>query len=100
MEITKRLDFRLKLGNFALALILCTVPTAITLATFTLFGIRICNELVERKYVSIDYPVKEVCIQTSIDTSTDYMILIWLFITLPTWRWFYLGHINRLKRIK
>ena len=26
----------------------------------------------------------------------DYVIWIWLIITIPTWRWFYLGHIKRI----
>ena len=99
MQISKQLDYQLKLGNLILAIALSTVPTAITIFIFTIYGFNLCNQLVERKYITMDYPVKEVCLQNSLDLSKEYLLLIWLFISLPTWRWFYISHLARIKRI-
>ena len=89
MDLQKRKDLNLRLGNLILAISLATVPTAITYGTLSLHGLNICKELSHK--VSYSERIKETCDETSWDTTKNYIFLIGFFITLPTWMWFYLS---------
>ena len=89
----------LKLGNLALAGFLSLVPTAITIFIFYLYGLNLCNSL-EDKYISScskNETHLSICEGTVKDLNYKYLVLIWLIITLPTWRWFYINHLKRSK---
>ena len=89
MELQKRKDLNLRLGNLILAIFLATVPTAITYGTLSIHGLNICRSL-NNKIIDSD-KIKEQCYEASWDTTKSYIILIGFFITLPTWMWFYLS---------
>ena len=89
MELQKRKDLNLRLGNLILAIFLATVPTAITYGTLSIHGLNICRNLNSK--VNDSYKIKEKCYEASWDTTKSYIILIGFFITLPTWMWFYLS---------
>ena len=91
MPRSKQEDLKLKLGNLILAIWLATVPTAITYGALSLHGINICNSLTSKLDIESKSQVKELCNQSSWDTTKSYIILIGFFITLPTWLWFYLS---------
>ena len=93
MDIQKRKDLNLRLGNLILAIFLATVPTAITYGTLSIHGLNICRSL-SRK-VEDSNKIKEQCNESSWDTTKSYIILIGFFITLPTWMWFYLSMKNK-----
>ena len=89
MELQKRKDLNLRLGNLILAIFLATVPTAITYGTLSIHGLNICKNLSSK--VSDPNQIKESCDESAWDTTKSYIILIGFFITLPTWMWFYLS---------
>ena len=89
MEIQKRKDLNLRLGNLILAIFLATVPTAITYGTLSIHGLNICRSLSSK--LSDANEIKETCDESAWDTTKSYIILIGFFITLPTWMWFYLS---------
>ncbi len=89
MNLKKRKDLYLRLGNLVLAIFLATVPTAITYGTLSIHGLNICRSLSNK--VENSDQVKEKCDQAAWDTTKSYIILIGFFITLPTWMWFYLS---------
>ena len=89
MELQKRKDLNLRLGNLILAIFLATVPTAITYGTLSIHGLNICRSLSSK--IIDSYKIKEQCYEASWDTTKSYIILIGFFITLPTWMWFYLS---------
>ena len=89
----------LKLGNLILAGFLSFVPTAITIFIFYLYGLNLCSSL-EGKYQDklSDYESHiTICESTVKELNYKYLLLIWLIITLPTWRWFYINHLKRSK---
>ena len=89
MELQKRKDLNLRLGNLILAIFLATVPTAITYGTLSIHGLNICRSLSSK--VSDSNKIKEICDKSAWDTTKSYIFLIGFFITLPTWMWFYLS---------
>ena len=89
MDIQKRKDLNLRLGNLILAIFLATVPTAITYGTLSIHGLNICRNLSSK--VSNSNKIKETCDKAAWDTTKNYIFLIGFFITLPTWMWFYLS---------
>ncbi len=95
MPIAKKDDLRLKLGNLFLAACLSIVPTIITLGLFGAHGYILCRKLdVRTNETEISF-IEDKCNEASIDSLYSYFIWIWIFITVPTWRWFYLGHVRR-----
>ncbi len=89
MDLQKRKDLNLRLGNLILAISLATVPTAITYGTLSIHGLNICRNLNSK--VSPSIKIKDDCDKSAWDTTKSYIILIGFFITLPTWMWFYLS---------
>ena len=89
MDLQKRKDLNLRLGNLILAIFLATVPTAITYGTLSIHGLNICKNLSSK--VSNSNKIKETCDEAAWNTTKNYIILIGFFITLPTWMWFYLS---------
>tara|TARA_Y100001968_G_scaffold315350_1_gene341853 strand:- start:472 stop:783 length:312 start_codon:yes stop_codon:yes gene_type:complete len=89
MDIQKRKDLNLRIGNLILAIFLATVPTAITYGTLSIHGLNICRSLSSK--VSNSYKIKEACDEAAWDTTKSYIVLIGFIITLPTWMWFYLS---------
>jgi len=89
MDIQKRKDLNLRLGNLILAIFLAIVPTAITYGTLSLHGLNICNRLSNQ--VIDSNTIKKTCYDSAWDTTKSYIFLIGFFITLPTWMWFYLS---------
>ena len=87
MDQQKRKDLNLRLGNLILAIILATVPTAITYGTLSIHGLNICRNLSSK--VSDSKTIKATCDEAAWDTTKSYIFLIGFFITLPTWMWFY-----------
>ena len=99
MENSTLPENNLKLGNFVLAGVLSLVPTAITIFTFYLYGLNLCTSL-DKKYQN-NIPNYQsnisICETTVKDLNYKYLVMIWLIITLPTWRWFYINHVKRTK---
>ena len=89
MDLQKRKDLNLRLGNLILAIFLSTVPTAITYGTLSIHGLNICSNLSSKLVESSS--IKKSCDAAAWDTTKSYIILIGFFITLPTWMWFYLS---------
>jgi len=89
MDLQKRKDLNLRLGNLILAIFLATVPTAITYGTLSIHGLNICRNLSNKLIDSSS--IKKTCDAAAWDTTRSYIILIGFFITLPTWMWFYLS---------
>ena len=89
MDIQKRKDLNLRLGNLILAIFLATVPTAITYGTLSIHGLNICRSLSIK--VNDSNKIHEACNEAAWDTTKSYIFLIGFFITLPTWMWFYLS---------
>tara|TARA_B100000214_G_scaffold341097_1_gene287998 strand:+ start:326 stop:619 length:294 start_codon:yes stop_codon:yes gene_type:complete len=96
MDLKKRKDLNLRLGNLILAIFLATVPTAITYGTLSIHGLNICRNLSSK--VSNSTKLKESCDESAWNTTKSYIILIGFFITLPTWMWFYLSTKDKGKR--
>ncbi len=97
MAISKRENFKLKLGNLFLASILSIVPTSMTIGFLGVHGLIVCKGLEERMEVISENDALEACKKSNIDYAYKYIFWIWLFITIPTWRWFYIGHYRRIK---
>tara|TARA_Y100001968_G_C19240000_1_gene658941 strand:- start:446 stop:760 length:315 start_codon:yes stop_codon:yes gene_type:complete len=89
MDQKTRKDLNLRLGNLILAIVLATVPTAITYGTLSIHGLNICRDLSSK--VSNSNKIKEACDESVWNTTKGYIFLIGFFITLPTWMWFYLS---------
>ena len=89
MDLQKRKDLNLRLGNLILAIFLATVPTAITYGSLSIHGLNICRNLSSK--VTEPNKIKASCDKAAWDTTKSYIILIGFFITLPTWMWFYLS---------
>tara|TARA_Y100001968_G_scaffold308232_1_gene326799 strand:+ start:312 stop:623 length:312 start_codon:yes stop_codon:yes gene_type:complete len=89
MDLQKRKDLNLRLGNLILAIFLATVPTAITYGTLSIHGLNICRNLSAK--INDSTTIKKSCDEAAWDTTKSYIILIGFFITLPTWMWFYLS---------
>ena len=89
MDLQKRNDLNLRLGNLILAIFLATVPTAITYGTLSIHGLNICKNLSSK--LSDSSKLKKTCDDAAWDTTRSYIFLIGFFITLPTWMWFYLS---------
>ena len=89
MDLQKRKDLNLRLGNLILAIFLATVPTAITYGTLSIHGLNICRNLSSKLNPSNEIKLK--CDEAAWDTTKSYIVLIGFFITLPTWMWFYLS---------
>ena len=99
MKYSKNIDMKLKLGNLMLAILLCTVPTAITYGALSFHGLNICSSLTKKIGGDDAEAVREICNASSWDTTKSYIFLIGFFITLPTWLWFYLS-VRKKKEFK
>ncbi len=100
MALSKREDLRLKVGNLMLAVVFSIVPTAMTIAFLSVHGLVLCRDLSQRLDENQRSPVKQLCQKSNFDSNLNYVIWIWLFTMLPTWRWFYVGHYKRLSNTK
>ena len=98
MDLKKRKDLNLRLGNLILAIFLATVPTAITYGTLSIHGLNICRSLSSK--VNDSKQIKKECDEAAWNTTKSYIILIGFFITLPTWMWFYLSMKKKESNIK
>ncbi len=98
MGISKDQDFKLKLGNLFLALLFATVPTAMTIGFLGTHGYILCRDLDKRLEKVEKIPVSELCDRSNLDANYSYIVWIWLFTTIPTWRWFYIGHYRRVTK--
>ena len=97
MTISNRDDLKLKLGNLVLAAFLSIVPTTMTIGLLGAHGMIVCRDLSNRIE---NVQTLESCDQSNRDLLTKYTIWIWLIITFPTWRWFYIGHYRRIQNKK
>ena len=100
MRITKRDNLRLKLGNLFLAFLLSSVPTGMTIGFLNVHGLIVCNSIKTRIDPENSTSINSLCINSNNQATIAYIIWIWLFITIPTWRWFYVGHLRRVERDK
>ena len=98
MNIPNDLDLKLKLGNLFLAGLFSLVPTAMTIGFLGVHGHILCRNLDARLEKLDKLVVKELCVESNIEANFDYIIWIWLFTMIPTWRWFYVGHYRRVKK--
>ena len=98
MSISKEQDLKLKIGNFFLASIFALVPTAMTIGFLGVHGYMVCKTLDSRLELGKKVDVTELCNKSNLDTNLDYLIWIWIFTMIPTWRWFYIGHYRRVKK--
>ena len=99
MSISRDKDLRLKLGNLFLAIVFSVVPTSMTIGFLGVHGYILCRSLENSIEDSKKLGVLELCDQSNIEANYSYIIWIWLFTTIPTWRWFYISHYRRVKRI-
>ena len=74
-----------------LAIVLATVPTAITYGTLSIHGLNICRSLSSKVESKNKKEIKLICDQSAWNTTRSYIFLIGFFITLPTWLWIYLS---------
>ena len=98
MNISQKTDSRLKLGNFFLASIFAVVPTTMTIAFLTVHGFLLCRTLDNRLEQVEKLEIKEACMQSNYEVNFQYILWIWVFTMIPTWRWFYIGHYKRVKQ--
>jgi len=98
MSISKNQDVKLKLGNLVLAILFSVVPTSMTIGFLGTHGYILCKNLDSRLENIDKASVYELCNKTNLEANFDYVIWIWLFTTIPTWRWFYIGHYRRVAR--
>ena len=103
MNLSKSAELRLKVGNLFLAAIFSLVPTAMTIGFLGVHGYILCRGLDQRleEVVKTDKAkdgllFKQICLETNLEANYRYLIWIWIFITLPTWRWFYIWHYKRV----
>ena len=97
MLISKKEDLNLKLGNLLLSAILSAVPTAMTIGFLSVHGTIVCNDLESRLNNPKTELISETCYISNLESSYKYILWIWLFITITTWRWFYIGHARRVR---
>ncbi len=100
MVLTERQDLSLKIGNLFLAIALSIVPTTITLAILGGHGYLLCerlNQKVEQTTNTGSIQLSESCMESNLEELIRYVVWIWIFISIPTWRWFYIGHVRRVK---
>ncbi len=97
MSISKGEDLQLKIGNFFLAAVLSAVPTVMTIGFLGVHGLIVCKNLEKRIDNSNSSEVNVLCEKSNLESSYSYIVWIWLFIMLPTWRWFYIGHYRRVQ---
>ena len=98
MSIPRDLDLRLKCGNLFLAAFVSLVPTAMTIGFLGVHGYILCRTLDRRLDVAQKIQTRELCDESNLSANFDYVVWIWLFILMPTWRWFYIGHLKRVTR--
>ena len=91
MSISRKDDLKMKIGNLITAIWLATVPTVITYGVFGLYGLNICNTYAEKIDRRIQPEENRLCNDAVWETTTRYIFLIGLFITMPTWYWFYIS---------
>ena len=96
MSISRSDDRRLRLGNLLLAALFSVVPTAMTIGFLGIHGYLLCKNLDERLDMPANLQAKELCLKSNLDVNYSYIIWIWMFITIPTWRWFYYSHHKKL----
>ena len=96
MSISKSENLKLRLGNLFLAVIFSVVPTAMTIGFLGVHGYLLCRNLEQRFEVSQKVQVNELCLESNQEAYYSYIIWIWMFITIPTWRWFYIWHYKRV----
>ena len=96
MIISKTDDLKLKVGNLMLAAIFAIVPTSMTIAFLTVHGHLLCRSLDTRLESVEGQKINPICIQSNYEVNYSYIIWIWMFTTIPTWRWFYIGHYKRV----
>ena len=99
MSISRDKDLRLKLGNLFLAIVFSVVPTSMTIGFLGVHGYILCRSLENRIEDSKKLGVLELCDQSNIEANYSYILWVWLFTTIPTWRWFYISHYRRVTRI-
>ncbi len=100
MLLSTKEERNLKFGNLLLAAIFSVVPTAMTITFLLIHGTILCR--------TIDYSTPAInksdflqsCQVSNVDVNKNYIVFIWLIILLPTWRWFYLGHLARVTKDK
>ncbi len=98
MKFEKKNDLNLKVGNLALAVILSTVPTVMTILFLNIHGLFICNTLESNLKGKEKLTTIEFCHSANTKLSYSYLVWIWLFISIPTWAWFYLNHQRKLEQ--
>ena len=97
MSVSKDRNLKLKLGNLFLASLFSIVPTAMTIAFLGVHGFLLCKDLESRLESTQKIGVIDLCNKSNIESNTDYILWVWLFTMVPTWRWFYIGHYRRVK---
>ena len=97
MAVSHSQELKLRLGNFFLAAMFSIVPTAMTIGFLGTHGYLLCRRLDQRIELNQPAQLKEICIKSNLDANYSYIIWIWMFITIPTWRWFYIWHYKRVK---
>ena len=97
MTISRSEDLKLKLGNLFLASMFSIVPTAMTVGFLGVHGYLLCRSLDMRLEKIETVEVKELCMKSNLEANYRYIIWIWIFTMIPTWRWFYIGHYKRVK---
>ena len=90
MKKLTKTEFNLRVGNLLLAIFLSTVQTAITYGVVGIHGINVCQSATS-KINFTDPKIKDICRESSWETTRSYILIIGFFITLPTWLWFYLS---------
>ena len=98
MSISRKDDLKLKVGNLGLALLLSIVPTSMTLGLLSAHGYVLCKSVDSSLIANGRLSIKDSCLNKNIAVTSKYILFIWLFITLPTWRWFYIGHYRRVTK--
>ena len=98
MSIPKDLNLRLKLGNLVLAALFSIVPTSMTIGFLGVHGYLLCRNLESRLEQSQKLGVTELCNTSNLDANYEYIVWVWLFTMIPTWRWFYIGHYRRVQK--
>tara|TARA_B100000029_G_scaffold514402_1_gene617073 strand:- start:1627 stop:1941 length:315 start_codon:yes stop_codon:yes gene_type:complete len=96
MRISQDLDLRLKLGNLVLAAIFSIVPTSMTIGFLAVHGHLLCRSLDSRLEQKERLVVSNLCKQSNIEANYNYILWVWIFTMIPTWRWFYIGHYRRI----
>ena len=98
MTISRKDDFKLKVGNLFLAAFLSVVPAFMTLGFLKVHGMILCDELSKNIANNQRIEIVENCDKSNMESIYKYSLWIWLFITIPTWRWFYIWHYKRIQK--